>query len=216
MSDASPLLLVATRNAGKLAELSPMIAAAGFTPLSLDAAGVAYRPDEASIETFATFEENALVKARYYLGRAAGAGQTCAVLADDSGLVVDALDGQPGVRSKRWGGVDALSGAALEASNNTRLLMALEGVRDRRARFVCVAAIAWEGGTIAARGETEGVILDAPRGVHGFGYDPLFLSDDLGVTLAEATMLEKSGVSHRARAMARALVAFRARQWPLT
>ena len=211
MSGESSLVVVATRNTGKLAELSPMIAAAGFTPLSLDGAGVAYRLDEASIEPFDTFEENALAKARYYAGRAAVAGHACAVLADDSGLVVDALDGQPGVHSKRWGGADALSGAALEASNNTRLLTALAGVSDRRARFVCVAAIAWEGGTITARGETGGVILDAPRGVHGFGYDPLFLSAELGVTLAEATLVEKSGVSHRARAVARALGEFRAR-----
>ena len=208
-------LVVATRNAGKLNELAPMIAVAGFSPVSLGAAGIAYRPEEDSIEGFATFEENALAKARYYFARATEVEPRVhpwAVLADDSGLVIDSLGGLPGVHSKRWSGDPALLGSALDASNNARLIAALAGVPDRRARFVCVAAICWRGGELTARGETAGVMLAAPRGVHGFGYDPLFLSDDLGVTLAEASIDEKSGVSHRGRAVSRALAAFTAKR----
>lgn len=209
MSGASKPLVVATRNPGKLSELVPMIAGAGFTPLSLDAAGIVYRPEEESVEVFATFEENALAKARYYAGRVEEAGEVWPVLADDSGLVVNALGGQPGVHSKRWGGDASLTGAALDADNNARLVAALAGASDRHAKFVCVAAIAWPGGALTARGETAGMMLEAPRGEHGFGYDPLFLSDDLGVTLAEATVEEKSSVSHRARAVKQALTDFR-------
>jgi XTP/dITP diphosphohydrolase len=212
VSGVPTVVIVATRNPGKLSELWPMITAAGFTPLSLADAGIAYRPEEESIEAFGTFAENAVAKARYYLGVAAGHGSGRAVLADDSGLVVNALGGQPGVHSKRWGGDPTLAGSALDAGNNARLIAALEGVRDRRARFVCVAAIAWEGGELTARGETAGEMLHVPRGAHGFGYDPLFLSDDLGVTLAEASIGEKSGVSHRGRAVARALADLRAMQ----
>ena len=202
-------MLVATRNAGKLRELAPMIAAAGFAPRSLDEAGIDPRSDEREVEAFATFEENAVAKARYYLDRATAAGLGgCFVLADDSGLAVDALGGAPGVRSKRWGGNPALNGRALDANNNARLLATLEGVADRRARFVCVAAVAWMHGVVTARGEATGLLLGAPRGAEGFGYDPLFLSDDLGRTLAEVSVEEKSKVSHRARAVATALAEY--------
>ena len=130
------------------------------------------------------------------------------MLADDSGLAVDALGGAPGVHSKRWGGNPALNGRALDANNNARLLATLEGVADRRARFVCVAAVAWMDGVVTARGEATGLLLGAPRGAEGFGYDPLFLSDDLGRTLAEVSLAEKSKVSHRARAVATALAEY--------
>jgi XTP/dITP diphosphohydrolase len=209
---ANPLV-VATRNAGKLRELAPMIAAAGLRPCSLDELGIVHRSDEESIEVFDTFEANSMAKARYYRRRVEESGDAWPVLADDSGLQVDALGGEPGVHSKRWGADASLTGAALDASNNARLIAALAGVTGRRARFVCVAAIAWRGGEIAARGETVGTILDAPRGTHGFGYDPLFLSDDLGATLAEATVEGKSAVSHRARAVKQVLRELPATIW---
>lgn len=195
-----PVLLVATRNHGKLMELVPMIAAAGFRAMSLDDCAIADDPLEDGLEQFETFEENALAKAHYFFARSNG----IAVLADDSGLVVEALDGEPGVRSKRWSGSGA-SGVALESENNVKLLSALEGNGSRRARFVCAAAVVSATGTWVARGENSGRILERASGTSGFGYDPLFWSDALGKTFADATLEEKSQVSHRARAVAAVL-----------
>ncbi|HVT40007.1 MAG TPA: non-canonical purine NTP pyrophosphatase [Gemmatimonadaceae bacterium] len=192
-------LLVATRNAGKLHELGPMVEAAGFQPVSLEDAGVAPSAEEDALESHDTFEENALAKARWFEGltRATlGVG----VLADDSGLAVEALGGAPGVRSKRWSG-SPLMGRALDRENNRVLLASLGDTSARRAMYVCVAAIVWQGGELLARGETTGVILETPRGRNGFGYDPYFRSDDLGMTFAEARSETKARVSHRARAV---------------
>ena len=196
-----PMLLVATRNHGKLVELAPMIEAAGYRAMSLDDAGIAEDPLEDALEAFDTFEENALAKAQYFYARASG----IAVLADDSGLVVDALHGEPGVRSKRWSGSRA-SGAVLDAANNAKLLLALLSEANREARFVCVAAIVSATGVRLARGENSGRILERASGTGGFGYDPLFWSDGLGKTFADATPEEKSQVSHRARAVAAVLL----------
>jgi len=216
-------MLVATRSAGKLRELWPMVEAAGFQPVTLDHAGVAPSLEEDAIEAFDTFEENAHAKARHFSARSGG----LAVLADDSGLAVEALGGAPGVRSKRWAsaGRDARvppapraphpttaagSDLALDATNNRALLEALEGAANRRAKYVCVAVIAWRGGEVSARGEVAGRMLREGRGVRGFGYDPLFFSDELAKTFGEATREEKSRVSHRARAV-RAVLAEYAR-----
>ena len=196
-----PVLLVATRNHGKLVELVPMISSAGFRAISLDDGAIAEDPLEDGLEQFDTFEENALAKAQYFFARSNG----LAVLADDSGLVVDALHGEPGVRSKRWSGSGA-SGAALERENNAKLLCALEGNGSRRARFVCAAALVSAAGAWVARGENSGRILERESGTGGFGYDPLFWSDALGKTFADATLEEKSQVSHRARAVAAVLL----------
>ena len=196
-----PVLLVATRNRGKLLELEPMIAAAGYRAVTLDAAGIVEDPLEDALEAFDTFEENALAKAHYFFARSGG----IAVLADDSGLVVDVLQGEPGVRSKRWSGSHA-SGAVLDAENNAKLLAALMGESHRQARFVCVAAIVSATGSRFARGENSGCILECASGTGGFGYDPLFWSDGLGKTFAAASLEEKSQVSHRARAVAAVLV----------
>ena len=205
-----PPLLIATRSAGKLRELGPMIRAGGFTPLTLDDLGLAPAPEEDFVEAFETFEENALAKARYYLERAKSLGvrAPAVVLADDSGLEVLALGGAPGVRSRRWSG-SALEGPALDDANNAKLVAALRGVADRSARYVCVAAIASFRGEVHARGECGGMILDAPRGANGFGYDPFFYSEELKKTFGEATRAEKEAVSHRARAVAALLDAFR-------
>lgn len=195
---ASPLVL-ATRSLGKLHELGPMLAAYGIETITLDAAGVAERPnEEEALERFETFEENALAKARHFFERA-GRRPT---VADDSGLEVMALGGRPGVHTKRWSGRADLSGRALDAANNAKMLKELAGVTDRRARYVCVAAYIDRGGERLFRGESSGRMLDEPRGSGGFGYDPLFLSDDLGVTFAEASREDKEQVSHRGRAFA--------------
>lgn len=201
-----PVLLIATRSAGKLRELGPMIRDAGFEALTLDDLGMAPDPEEDSVEAFETFEENAMAKARYYFGRAKAlvAGVPHAVLADDSGLEVRALDGAPGVRSKRYSG-STLDGHALDDANNAKLIAALRGANDRRARYVCVAAIKTAAGELHARGSCSGVIRESPSGTDGFGYDPYFFSEELKKTFGEATRVEKEAVSHRARAVAAVL-----------
>ena len=194
---ASSQLLLATRSLGKLHELGPMLGAYGIRTVTLDSVGVPEQPaDEDGLEHFETFEENALAKARYFFERA-GRRPT---VADDSGLEVVALGGRPGVRTKRWSGRADLAGRALDAANNAKMLRELSDVADRRARYVCVAAYIDAQGERVFLGESTGRILDAPRGTGGFGYDPLFMSDDLGVTFAEATREQKEQVSHRGRA----------------
>jgi len=201
-------LLIATRSLGKLFELRPLFADAGIDVEDLDAAGL---PEQAAaedaLERFQSFEENALAKARYFSELAGGR----ATVADDSGLEVRALGGEPGVRTKRWSGRGDLAGRALDAANNAKLLDAMAGCDDRRARYVCVAAYVDAEGERLFRGESSGRILRAPRGSGGFGYDPLFESDDLGVTFAEADRGAKERVSHRGRAFARLVAALRAR-----
>lgn len=194
-------VVLATRNAGKVRELAPLVADAGFVPLTLDELDVAESPEEDAIEAFDTFEENALAKARWFSARAGGR----LALADDSGLAVDVLGGAPGVRSRRWAWVAGLSGASLDAANNERLIAELAGAANRRARYVCVAAIAWSGGEVSARGECAGTIALAPCGAGGFGYDPYFVSDELGTTFAEASVAAKQSVSHRGRAVRAAI-----------
>ena len=190
--------LLATRNAGKLAELRAMVEGQGIRVVDLEQAGIPESAGEDGIECFETFEENALAKARWFAERAGGR----VVVADDSGLAVRALGGQPGVRSRRWSGSTELSGEALDDANNAKLVQALRGARDRSARFVC--AVAWRrGGTeVVVRGEVEGTIVDTASGTHGFGYDPHFFVGELGMTLADATRAQKSVVSHRGRAFA--------------
>lgn len=194
-------VLIGTRSAGKLRELRPMFAAARVSVVGLDEAGIAHSPDEDEIEVFGTFEENALAKARYYNRRSG-----LPVVADDSGLAVDELGGRPGVHSKRFSGRADLHGVALDAANNEALFEALAGVGDRRARYVCVAALVGSGVEGTWRGETTGYIASAPRGSEGFGYDPYFVSDELGVTFAEASLEAKARVSHRGRAFAALIV----------
>ncbi len=121
-------------------------------------------------------------------------------LADDSGLCVDALGGEPGLHSARWAGDDAT-----DTDRNSLLLARLSGVREdeRTAHYVCVVSLAWpEGKSVEAEGRCGGRILDAPHGTHGFGYDPLFFVPEFGRTAAEMTASEKSQISHRAQALA--------------
>ncbi len=188
-------LVFATRNQGKLAELSVLAAPLGLEVISAAELGA---PDVE--EDGATFEENAIKKAREV---AAAVGLPA--LADDSGLVVTALEGAPGVHSARFAGPNAT-----DADNNRLLISRLRGVDEalRTAHFVCAMAFADPGGALGdqvemARGECHGVILEAPRGEGGFGYDPLFLIPDRGETFAELGAKVKNTISHRAMAMGR-------------
>ena len=189
-------LLLATRSEGKLRELKPIFAAAGLTLVSLDELEIDESAEENDLEPYATFEENALSKARYFYEVSGG----IPTVADDSGLEVDALSGQPGVKSKRWSGRNDLRGVALDEANNAALLLSLAGMSNTAARYVCAAAFVAVGVEVTTRGITEGSILATPRGTGGFGYDPYFLSAELGRTFGETSVEEKQRVSHRGRA----------------
>jgi XTP/dITP diphosphohydrolase len=210
-SERGPILL-ATRSRGKLRELSEIMRDLDLRAIDLEAAGILVSADEEAIETHPTFEENALAKARYFHALSGG----MPVIGDDSGLVVDALGGAPGVLSRRYSGRRDLDGTALDAANNEKLMSELARLGKRRrtngeppaprsARYVSVAVYVSPLGEILRSGIIEGRIIDEPRGKDGFGYDPYFESAELGGTFAEASWNLKSEVSHRGRAF-RALV----------
>ncbi|MFI6959143.1 RdgB/HAM1 family non-canonical purine NTP pyrophosphatase [Nocardia sp. NPDC050408] len=195
-------VLVASRNAKKLNELRRILADAGIAGIEIVGLGDVPAYDEAP-ETGATFEENALAKAR---DGAAATGLPC--VADDSGIAVDALNGMPGVLSARWSGVHGD-----DAANNALLLAQLGDVPDERrgAQFVSTCALVVPGGTeIVVRGEWPGVIGRKPVGDGGFGYDPLFIPTGGDVTAAQLTPAEKDAVSHRGRALTQLLPALAA------
>lgn len=204
---ASNAWVIATRSAGKLRELRPLFASADIAVMDLSEARIAETAAESAIEAFDTFEANALAKAQYFFAKSGGRD----VVADDSGLEVLALGGAPGVRSKRWSGRVDLEAEELDAANNRLLLERMRDESDRRARFVCAAAWRGAAGSLVVRGEVAGTIADVPRGVHGFGYDPYFVCDELGMTLAQATLEQKESVSHRGRAFAALLTLLRQR-----
>ena len=182
-------LVVATRNRGKIVEINALLA--GLVDQITSSADYAGFPE--TVEDGATFEENALKKARE-----AASFTGLPALADDSGLVVDALNGRPGVLSARYAGE-----AAGDAANNARLLEECQDVPDdrRQAAFICVLAfVTPEGIEKLFSGRVTGRILSATRGEGGFGYDPLFLVDGFGRSMAELDLEEKNVVSHRARA----------------
>ena len=190
----SPRVVLASGNAGKLAELEPLLADAGLTLESLAAHGIDSGPENAD-----TFVENALSKARHV---AAATGLPA--LADDSGLIVHALDGAPGVHSARFAGDD--DPRSRDASNNRLLLERLRGLptEQRSARFCCVLVLLRSPRDplpLIAQGIWEGRILDAPRGEGGFGYDPLFLDPADDRAAAELSREEKAVRSHRGRAV---------------
>lgn len=187
--------VLATRSADKARELKALFAERGHVILTLDELGADPTVEEESLEREDTFEGNALAKARYFAGRLGRA-----VVADDSGLEVIGLGGRPGVVSKRWSGRSDLGGKALDEANKAHLIMAMAGLADRRARYVCVAALCDGRVEETFRGTTDGLILEQPRGMGGFGYDPYFYSMELGRTFGEASLEEKQRVSHRARA----------------
>jgi XTP/dITP diphosphohydrolase len=182
-----PTLAIATGNQGKLSEFREMLGE-GVTLVSLADLGL-----DSPEETGSTFEENAELKARHVFQLTG-----LPVLADDSGLVVDALDGAPGVLSARYAGP-----GASDAGNRARLLQDLDGVpaSNRGSRFVCVIALVDQlGGLHLSRGTCEGSIAFEERGEHGFGYDPLFELPD-GRMMGELEPWEKNRISHRSKAL---------------
>lgn len=191
--DPAATIVVATGNAHKLVEIEAILGAAmpGVRFVSIKQLGDYEDPEE----TGTTFAENALIKAR-----AAVAETGFAAVADDSGLVVDALNGEPGVYSARYAGVHGD-----DAANNAKLLRNLADVPapDRTARFMSVVALVRPDGTeLTGTGACEGTIGFEGRGSNGFGYDPLFLPEDTpGKTMAELTPEEKNAISHRYHAL---------------
>jgi XTP/dITP diphosphohydrolase len=178
----------ATGNAGKLREFELAARAFGIQVESVPA----FRDLPACAENGSTFEENAILKASHYAPYAPGC-----VFADDSGLEVDALHGAPGIYSARYAGE-----GARDEENNRLLLSRLQGRADRKARFVCVIAIA-EGERILRtfHGAVEGEVAHEPRGRGGFGYDPLFYHEPFGCTFGEIAVERKMEVSHRGQAL---------------
>jgi XTP/dITP diphosphohydrolase len=195
-----PRLLVASRNHKKLAEMRRVLDAAGLTGVALVSLNDVEPFDEAP-ETGATFEDNALAKARD-AHKATG----LAAVADDSGLVVDALNGMPGVLSARWSGVHGH-----DAENNALLLGQLQDIPDERrgAAFVSASALVSKSGEVVVRGRWPGRIAREPRGHGGFGYDPVFIPCGETRSAAQLSPAEKDAVSHRGRALARLLPALR-------
>lgn len=195
-------VLVASRNAKKLTELRRILDEAGVAGIELVSLNEV-PPYEEAPETGATFEENAIAKAR---DGAVATGLPC--VADDSGIEVDALNGMPGVLSARWSGRHGD-----DTANNTLLLAQLGDVPDERrgARFVSTCALVLPDGTeTVVRGEWPGMIARKPVGEGGFGYDPLFLPEGGTGSAAELTPAEKDAVSHRGRALTQLLPALAA------
>jgi len=191
---------VASRNRKKLAEMRRVLDAAGLTSLALLSLDEVEPFDEAP-ETGATFEENALAKARDAF---VATGLPC--VADDSGLEVDALNAMPGVLSARWAGVHGD-----DIANNELLLAQLRDVPDERrgAAFVSASALVSSDGEVVVRGRWPGRIASEPRGDDGFGYDPVFIPEGLSCSAAELTPERKDAISHRGRALALLLPALR-------
>jgi XTP/dITP diphosphohydrolase len=189
-------LVIASSNPGKLREIGAILAPLAIEVVAQDALGVA----EAE-EPHCTFIENALAKARH-ASRVTG----LPALADDSGVCVHALNGEPGVHSARYAEAGGAAGRdGQDRRNNEKLLRALAGASDRRAHYYCVIVLvrhADDPQPLLAEGEWHGEILEAPRGAGGFGYDPLFYIPALGKTGAELLPEEKNRISHRGKALA--------------
>jgi XTP/dITP diphosphohydrolase len=191
--------LLATRSPDKVREIKEILRAAGNTTeiVSLEEARVPWASAEEKIEEFDSFQSNARAKAEYF-AKLTG----LPTIADDSGIEVLSLMGKPGVRSKRFApNAAGLTGKALDAANNAELLQRLIGAEEkrRRASYTCVAAVLIRPNAPAAfyEGRCWGRVLEEPKGTGGFGYDPLFFSDELGKSFGEATPEEKYSVSHR-------------------
>ena len=195
------ILVIATTNKNKLKEFQEIL-----KDLHIEIRSLAdFGPIPVAVEDGSTFEENAYKKAHHtakILGLPA--------IADDSGLVVDALKGDPGVFSARYAG-----DSATDENNCSKLLKELYGVKDRRAHFQCALSIAVPSGpALTYEGSCSGIILEEKRGENGFGYDPLFYYEDLGKTFAEMSMSEKNQVSHRGKALAEVkLEIYKIKKW---
>ncbi|HEY7634770.1 MAG TPA: non-canonical purine NTP pyrophosphatase [Gemmatimonadales bacterium] len=196
-------LLAATRSAGKKREILRILRSSGIEVAFPDDLGILPAAAEDALEVGESFEANARRKAEYFAKRTG-----MPTLADDSGLEVFSLGGQPGVRSRRWAGAQGTPDE-VDAANNAELLRRLAGAPElrRRARYRCVLVYLADMAAVPETfiGTCNGRILEQPKGSGGFGYDPLFLSDELDKTFGEATEEEKDAVSHRGRAL-RALI----------
>ncbi len=183
------LIVIATKNKNKLREFKEILSGAEIEVKCLDDFG----PIPDAVEDGTTFDENAYKKAIHtakILGLPA--------IADDSGLCVDALNGEPGVYSARYSGDNAT-----DAQNISKLLKKLENEKNRKASFQCVLSIAVPSGpALTYEGKCDGIIIDEPRGNNGFGYDPIFYFEEFGKTFAELTPEQKHSVSHRGKALA--------------
>ena len=184
-------LIIASNNAHKIHEIKQMLMGKFEEILSLKDAGVVHE----TVEDGETFLENALKKAREI-----SEITSCASLADDSGLCVNALGGAPGVYSARFAGEN--NPTIRDSANNALLLEKLNGASDRSAHFVCAMALVYpDGREVTAEGFMRGNIIDAPKGSHGFGYDPLFVPVGENRTVSEMSDEEKNLISHRANAL---------------
>jgi XTP/dITP diphosphohydrolase len=201
-SPADQPFLLATRSSDKAREIREILGDARI--ITLGDAGIPVSAAEDDVEAFDTFLANAHAKAAFF-ARLSG----MPTIADDSGLSVDALDGAPGVHSRRFAARPGLDGVELDRANNELLLERLDGLPTARrsAHYTCVAVLhRLDGRRCVAIGTRSGLILEAPRGDHGFGYDPVFLDPHSGRSFAELEPVTKNRTSHRARAF-RALAA---------
>jgi len=204
--------LLATRSEGKLRELREIFSEFGLEAIDLATLGIPETARENNLEEFETFEENALAKARYFFEQSGG----MPTFGDDSGMCVDALNGEPGVYSKRWSGREDLERQELDAANNAKLVARMRTARAEKGtaftdtgRYISVAAFKDAAGELTRRGEIEGRVLTLPRGTGGFGYDPYFEAPELGGTFAESSIKNTAAGSHRARAFRALLAALR-------
>ncbi len=188
-------VVVATKNKGKLKEIKQILAPMGFNVISMEEANIDMDIDE----TGDSFEENAMLKASA-VHKLTGA----IVIADDSGLETDALNGAPGIYSARYSGANAS-----DDKNNEKLLIQLKDIPDekRTARFVCAIAVVFdENRKFTVKGTVDGIINRAPAGENGFGYDPLFYIPQYGKTVAQLSSEEKNKISHRGKALEKMVV----------
>ena len=186
-------ILLATRNKAKVREYSKLLRGIPYEIVSLEDVGISQDVEESG----KTFDENATIKAKTY-AKLSG----LVAIADDSGLEVDALDGEPGVRSARYAGERATDKERIDY-----LLKKMQGIpsEQRTARFRCVIAVATPAGEVKwCEGKCEGIITFEPKGKNGFGYDPIFYLPDRKLTMAELSMEEKNKISHRGKAAAKA------------
>jgi XTP/dITP diphosphohydrolase len=191
-------LALATRNQDKLREIEPLFRDTPIRMVSLADLGLEKKPEEEKLEKYASFARNALAKAQYFHDRTG-----LPMMAEDSGIRVDALGGDPGPRSKRYAPPEMQAEYGVDRANTLHLLRQLRDVPDERrtAHFHCAVAVVLEDESRVFGGRVDGVILREPRGEGGFGYDPLFCLPDRGVTTAELTVQEKNAISHRGMAV---------------
>lgn len=198
MSRLTGRLVVASHNSGKVREIAALLAPLGVVAVSVAALGLP-EPEETEL----TFAGNAVLKAR-----AAAEASGLPALADDSGLAVDALDGNPGIYSARWAGFSRDFGLAMERLNRELAYAGAREPEQRRGHFVCALSLCWPDGHCESfEGKVHGAIVWPPRGKNGFGYDPVFQPDGHAMTFGEMEPAAKHGMSHRAEAFRRLVAA---------